>query len=808
MAILLPQDSLVLNAYAALVGQTPGNAAYTAHKAYIATNGEAAYKAALNTVFANSTTAQLATSLLTNLGLSSIFTQAQAEAYLAANASNRVGAMMDLAAQLYSYNGTEASLVAAKAAYVNAVDGSYNYSINTANISGATLTGTIISGGQTFTLTANIDNLTGTAGNDTFVGDNTSANAADTLNGGAGTDTLKLYNSVSLGNLTGIENVYVNGNTGNVNISSNADVVSLAIDNIAVTDLAPTYTLAATQTLSLQNMTDADADNTDGVEVAAAATVTAQTLKLNKVGDTATAGIDVNVDINGTGVATLNVEGTGSASRVSIQNTGTAIRTLNISGDAAVEIQANAAANNVGAAATVIAITNTAGATVTSSATPNATTGLTITAVGGADTVNLAQTAGANALTNKVAVDLGAGNDTLAITALTAATDIADGASFKGGDGTDTLKLFDGDVIDTTRGKLFSGFEAVDVGGAQATTNLDLSLLATNNTIGTLKLSAANTAAVSVTNLAEAASVVINAATVAALTINQKDSGAGSPDDTITVTYDSKTAIGAQTGATTIADVETVNLKVTSTGTNITHEVTALVVNNATKVTVDASTAAVDIKTGFSATSLVLLDASASAKNTSIVLDDAYTATAGVAVKGGAGVDTLVFTGATTGAAAGTDLDFIITGNGGADVITLAAVAGGKDVLVYSAQADSTSTKFDAITNFDATAASFQDYIDLKAFGFTGNQQGVKTVTTGVSEAADGSIAVAAGSMANFFVDTGLTRGVAVWDGGTEVYAFVDANKDGNFSVADDLVIQLAGVANATDITTADLIFA
>lgn len=675
----------------------------------------------------------------------------------------------------------------------------------------STVKSNVASTGSTFTLTANIDNLTGTSGNDTFIGDNTGTatiQAGDQINGGAGTDTLKLYGTTTLPTISGIENIYVNGSTANLNVASLADVTSVAIDNIAVTDAAPTYTLAATQSLTLQNVTDGDADNTDGVEVNAAASVTAQTLKLNKVGDTATAGIDVNIDINGTGVATLNVEGTGSASRVSVQNTGTAIRTLNISGDAAVEIQANAGANNVGALATVIAITNTAGATVTSSAAPNATTGLTITAAGGADTVTLAQAAGANALTNKVAVDLGAGNDTLAISALTAATDIADGASFKGGDGTDTLKLFDGDIIDATRGKLFSGFETVDVGGAQATANLDLSLLAANNTISTLKLSAANTGAVSVTNLADTAGVLINAATGAALTINQKDSGAGSPDDTITVTYDSKTAIGAQTGATTIADVETVNLKVTSTGTNITHEVTTLVVNNATKVTVDASTAAVDIKNGFSATSLVLLDASASVKDTSIALNDAYTATAGVAVKGGAGVDTLVFTGATTGAAAATDLDFMITGNGGADVITLAAVAGGVDRVVYLAQGDSTYAKFDSITNFDAAAASAQDLLDFKAFGFTGNQQGVKNVTTGVSIAADGSITVASGSMANFFVDTGLSRGVATWDGGADTFVFVDANKDGNFSNADDLVIKLVGVGTSTDITATDIVFA
>lgn len=665
--------------------------------------------------------------------------------------------------------------------------------------------------GQTFTLTNSIDNRTGTAGNDTFIGDNTSVNAADTINGGAGNDLVKLYNTVSLPNLTGVESLQINGHEGNVNAASIADLTSVELKDVTLTaDGAPTYTVAGTQTLTITNVKDSDEDNTDGVEINAAASVTAQSIKLNAAGDAATGGIDLNIDINGTGVATLNVDSSTAASRVAIQNTGAAIRTLNITGDAAVTIEAESGANNVGALATAISITNTAGASVVSSAAPSATTGLVITAVGGKDTVTLAQAAGANALTNKTSVDLGAGDDTLVISKLTAATDIADGASFKGGDGVDTLKLFDGDIIDATRGKLFSGFETVDVGGAQATTNLNLALLAANNTIGTLKLSAANTGAVNVTNLAETAGVVINAATGAALTINQKDSGAGSPDDVINVTYDSKTAIGAQTGATTIADIETVNLNVTSTGTNITHEVTTLVVNNATKVTLNASTAAVDIKAGFSATSLVLLDASASVKNTKIALNDAYTATAGVAVKGGAGVDTLDFTDATTGAATEADLDFVITGNGGADVITLAAVTEGVDRIVYLAQGDSTAAKYDSITNFDATAASAQDLLDLKAFGFTGNQVGVKdfAASDSITLAADGTLTVASGSLANFFVDAGLARGVATWDGGTDTFVLVDANKDGNFSSADDLVIKLVGVGTSSDITATDIVFA
>lgn len=63
-------------------------------------------------------------------------------------------------------------------------------------------------------LTNSIDNIVGTAGNDTIIGDFTvtaTLNASDQINGGAGTDTLQMfgtYNSAILpATITGIETV-------------------------------------------------------------------------------------------------------------------------------------------------------------------------------------------------------------------------------------------------------------------------------------------------------------------------------------------------------------------------------------------------------------------------------------------------------------------------------------------------------------------------------------------------------------------------------------------------------------------------
>jgi hypothetical protein len=650
--------------------------------------------------------------------------------------------------------------------------------------------------GQTFTLTNGVDNVTGTSGNDTIVGDNNTASAADQINGGAGTDTLKLYNSSGnpvLPTISGIENIYIKSSTADYDVSTISGLTSLEIDTVNVNAAARAYTLASGQSLTLTNVTDSGNSGND-VDVNAAASVTGQTIKLNGVGDTA--GNDVEIDINGTGVATLNVEAVG-ASNITLINTGGALKTLNVSGNKDLKI------GDV-PGATTIAVTNSASTTLSTSVVTN--NGLAITGGTGKETITLAQAAGANALSNKTSVDLGAGDDTLVISALTAANNIQDGASFKGGDGTDTLNIVDGAVLDATRGKLFSGFETIDLAGSTGT--FDLANLATNNTIGTLKVSAATNGAVTVNNLPEVASVVISAAINAGgLTINQKDAGAGSPDDVLNITFDSKAAL-TTTDNIDINDIETVNVSVTSSGANITHTVTKLIADEATKITVNASTAAVTIS-DLDSKALVLFDASASAKAVSLTTGaDTYNATAGVAFKLGSGNDTLDLTGADTSAAAATDLDFLITGGAGADTITLAAVANGKDVLVYTAQTDSTYAKYDTINNFDANATSAQDFIDLKAFGFTGNQQNVKVVTSGVSLAADNSVVVASGSQANFFVDTGLARGVAVWGSGDDVFVFVDANKDGNFSNDADLVIKLAGVANATDITNTDLIFA
>lgn len=153
-SIILPSQHLVLRAFSSLVDLAPGYNAYSEHLNYVSANGEAAYKAALNSTFAGQTNAQLASAMLSNLGLTSVFTQAEGEAYLAANASNRVGAIIDLANALSTYAGTDAGLLTAKSNYNAALDYSYTYSIERTNPGSVELTDSRV---NTVELTSNSD---------------------------------------------------------------------------------------------------------------------------------------------------------------------------------------------------------------------------------------------------------------------------------------------------------------------------------------------------------------------------------------------------------------------------------------------------------------------------------------------------------------------------------------------------------------------------------------------------------------------------------------------------------------------------
>jgi hypothetical protein len=162
--LALPAQKLVLNAFTIFTGTTPSNATFNAHIAYVTANGEAAYTSFLNTVAKDIPVATLASNMLTNLGLTAVFTQAEAVAYLNSNASNLGGAMTAVATATLNYVSNasfakNAEMLSAQTAWTNTATNALAYSSATTSTSAGSMTAT--AAGTTFTLTTSIESLTG-----------------------------------------------------------------------------------------------------------------------------------------------------------------------------------------------------------------------------------------------------------------------------------------------------------------------------------------------------------------------------------------------------------------------------------------------------------------------------------------------------------------------------------------------------------------------------------------------------------------------------------------------------------------------
>lgn len=356
--------------------------------------------------------------------------------------------------------GAEGSFNAEQAAGVIAdVDGTRD-SVTTAKANVDSGDISTPSTGDTFTLTDGIDNLSGTAGNDTFVGDNTGTNtvsAADSVDGGAGTDTLKLFGTAAvLPQVSNVENLYLNNpGAATINVASLSSVTSVELDNVEVTGAAAeALTLAQGQALTL----DSVVDNTGGghtLGVNGAASLTSLDLTLDGAGDASAGGNDLEIDFGGAdALATLNVTTANNASRVTVTDADNAIRTVNVAGDQAVNLGTLTTNVNSFDASAMTA----GGVTVDFDVSAGNTS---ITGSAADDTIT------ADAAVNYT-VDLGAGDDRIDVAGNLTKDDTIDG-----GAGTDTITA--SEAFTTAKLTNVSNFER-----AEFTDNLDqdLSILA------------------------------------------------------------------------------------------------------------------------------------------------------------------------------------------------------------------------------------------------------------------------------------------------------------------------------------------
>jgi len=581
---------------------------------------------------------------------------------------------------------------------------------------GSSSGGSSSSAGTTYTLTTSVDVLTGTSGNDTFIGDNSGATAtatvADALTGGAGDDTLIIYSNAAVPQISGIETIkYVTPGTGNtVDTSATrlADVKIVVIDSVAVSGAAQAVTTGASQAITISNATDSNNSGNDiNLSVSASATSQTITLTANGSADDTLATNDVNIDILGTGVATLNLASKTTANHIELVNGGTAITTVNVSGDAAIRFgQVIPNATKIDASAL------TAASTILSAA------AVTVLGGSGNDTITHSVAQGG---TNSFSITGGAGDDTITFSNITTAAEFVDNVNIvSGGAGTDTLALQKAAALALDRTNLtqaafdkkgITGFEKLKLIDANAN-NDDLDL--TNFGVNYLVVGGALTTALAISGgmttggtieLQTAAATGANT-DVATITMTGA-SAAGANSDVLNIVL-TPTHVGADIdlGSVVAANVETINI---NSSTSKTTAIVAADENSFEGIFAQAKTINI---TGamhldadgdpFDGASLEKVDGSTATGKLKLSVSGA---TQGVVVLGGSAADSL--TGGSGGdsinGGAGNDT---ITGGTGADTLVGGA---GNDSFVFAAGAGTA----DVVSDFTTGAAA--DKLDTAA---------------------------------------------------------------------------------------------
>jgi len=611
------------------------------------------------------------------------------------------------------------------AASVQAAKDAINVAVGTGNPVNALL-------GQTLTLTLNQDTLTGGVSNDNFVANglqnntgtlSNSLQSADTLNGGSGTDTLKVTlveNAVTVTpTLNSIENVNVTfAGTGTLDLANATGTNTLTATGSTAAGVFDNVGTIANLVVANQSQ-----DATFGKS-----TATAVNLTLDTVGK-AVGPATVTTVVN-TVATTLNVTANNAFETIAGL---TAVTNLSVAATGASNLNTAALAGTVTSATVTGAGTvNLSGGTFTALTTLNASTNtggvtasvgaaaLTVTGGTGVDVITYAAGPAATAVVN-----LGAGNDTLILGAAPAA-----GVTLNGGDGTDTLALAAinyATVAGFTAPNLakITGFEVLsitDAGGLDAGSTVDVSKLAGITSVAFNGVATGKSATVS--NIGANATVTLQgdlATNDGAAVLTLKDA-TGTADVLNLVLNETGALVAGSvtpvTTAITAAGVETLNVNttVTSTSAGVTDAKAtyALTVADTALTTVKITgNQALTYTTDAAATKLATVDASAATAAVNINLAAVANTSAAVKVTGTALADQFTLTN-----------NAVVTGGLGADKFTIGATANGQtystvtdatkgDVFAFTAPASSFTA---AKISLGATAV-FQDYLDAATAG-------------------------------------------------------------------------------------------
>ena len=630
-----------------------------------------------------------------------------------------------------------------------------------------------------------MDNRTGTSGDDTFSADNTAEtqlSVADVIDGGAGTDTLKVYSDAAPGftigeSITNIENLYINGEVKTLDLSKNG-FTSVEFDSDATSAAADhVITVGSGMTITLDSITDGDTAG-DGaasgeIEITGASTVTSVALVVDGVGASAQ---DLDINVTSASITSLSIRSSGTVSTdknfLGIVNSGAKLDTLTITGDKLL----NASLDAVTTLKTITATTSTGGVMVNVTGST-----LDVTFTGGTD------------------------NDTLIVGADLDTSDVIDG-----GAGTDTVSISDATLTASTLAavKGANTLKNVEVLGVSATgtITIDASIFTGINTFS-------NTAAVSGTEAAGtgARSDGINltfengdAFTITAAISGADGSASAGADggdaleaaakvnggtDTITITLNAAAAVSLVGGSATsgggdggaalkLSSVEIINIVTASSADDLTL----------TCVSGSAAGAAGDsISVGANAT---------------ITITGAGDVNLGTVGTQGAAVDDLTVNGSgmtgvlTVALGLGND---VIKGGSAADVITIGSTAGtatGSNTVTGGAGADTFNFE-DGVSTL-AQLTTFTDF-EMGAGKDIISHTGA-TVTYEALTSANATLIAADTSLADA-VDQAFSQLAAneatafIYDGAAYV-VFEDGTGAGAYTAAADLVIKLAGITS------------
>jgi Ca2+-binding RTX toxin-like protein len=356
----------------------------------------------ISTDFASKTDLQIATTLVTNLGLSTVtgLNNWVAAQLTAAGSGSKGAKIISLLNDFSNMDATDATYGAAVTLFNTKIDVSQALSQTSGNAGGTfTATGTT---NKTFTLTTGVDSstaFTGGTGADTFNADLSSAgantlNALDRLAGGAGADILNavLVTDVTPASISDIEAIIVTGSGGarTLGLTNATGVTSVTSSGSAGGTMTVTG-IAAGASLSVQSQAV-------GADFQYATTTGVQSTTLSVAGVTAAAAITIG------GIETIAVTATGSAS------------TYQLAADAVTALSFAGSSNQT------ITLANMTGVSHFDASTSTGNVNLTLINQSGLLS------------TTKASVSGGSGNDTLAISAHTQ-SDI----SVNGGAGDDTI---------------------------------------------------------------------------------------------------------------------------------------------------------------------------------------------------------------------------------------------------------------------------------------------------------------------------------------------------------------------------------